>query len=103
MYHNFSGSQGTDPDALNVEGLRRQFEYLRQHFHVVPLLQLAEQVASGRELDTNLVALTIDDGRRSCYEYLFPLLVEFKFPATFFVLSSFVRGEDWIWTDKVVW
>ena len=86
-----------------MEGLRRQFEYLRQHFHVVPLLQLAEQVASGRELDTNLVALTIDDGRRSCYEYLFPLLVEFKFPATFFVLSSFVRGEDWIWTDKVVW
>jgi peptidoglycan/xylan/chitin deacetylase (PgdA/CDA1 family) len=103
MYHNFSGSQGTDPGALNVEGLRRQFEYLRQHFHVVPLLQLAEQVASGRKLDTNLVALTIDDGRRSCYEFLFPLLMEFKFPATFFVVSSFVRGEDWIWTDKVLW
>jgi peptidoglycan/xylan/chitin deacetylase (PgdA/CDA1 family) len=103
MYHNFSASHGTDPDALNVEGLRRQFEYLCQHFHVVPLLQLAEQVASGRTLDPNLVALTIDDGRRSCYEFLFPLLVEFKFPATFFVVSSFVRGEDWIWTDKVVW
>jgi peptidoglycan/xylan/chitin deacetylase (PgdA/CDA1 family) len=103
MYHNFSGPGGTDPDALNVEGIRRQFTHLRQHFRVVPLLQLAEQVASGRKLDRHLVALTIDDGRRSCYEFLFPLLKEFGLPATFFVVSSFIRGEDWIWTDKVMW
>jgi|ERR1700733_6159023 len=103
MYHNFSGAGSADPDALNVEGIRRQFVYLRQHFRVVSLLQLAERVVSGRELDTHMVALTIDDGRRSCYEFLFPLLEEFKFPATFFVVSSFIRQEDWIWTDKVLW
>jgi peptidoglycan/xylan/chitin deacetylase (PgdA/CDA1 family) len=103
MYHNFSGPNATDPDALNVEGIRRQFEYLRRHFQVVPLLDLAERLASGRKFDRYSVALTIDDGRRSCYGFLFPLLQEFKFPATFFVVSSFIRGEDWIWTDKVLW
>jgi len=102
MYHNFSGSGETDPNALNVEGIRAQFEYLRGHFRVVPLLQIAEQLASGRELDKKMVALTIDDGRRNCYEFLFPLLKEFELPATFFVVSSFIRGEDWIWTDKVL-
>ncbi len=103
MYHNFSGPGGTDPDALNVEGIRRQFIYLRRHFQVVSLLHLAEQLASGRKLDRHMVALTIDDGRRSCYEFLFPLLKEFELPATFFVVSSFIRGQDWIWTDKVIW
>jgi peptidoglycan/xylan/chitin deacetylase (PgdA/CDA1 family) len=103
MYHNFGGPNATDPDALNVEGMRRQFEYLHRHFHVVPLLDLAERLASGRKLDRCTVALTIDDGRRNCYEFLFPLMKEFKFPATFFVVSSFIRGEDWIWTDKVLW
>lgn len=103
MYHNFSGPNATDPDALNLEGIRRQFNYLRRHFKVVPLLELANRLASGRKLDRNSVALTIDDGRRSCYEFLFPLLKEFQFPATFFVVSSFIRGEDWIWTDKVLW
>ncbi|MFZ0957287.1 MAG: polysaccharide deacetylase family protein [Candidatus Sulfotelmatobacter sp.] len=103
MYHNFSGPNASDSDALNVEGIRRQFEYLRRHFHVVPLLDVAERVASGRKLGRNTVALTIDDGRRSCYEFLFPLMKQFKFPATFFVVSSFIRGEDWIWTDKVLW
>jgi len=41
MYHNFSGPGESDPDALNLEGIRRQFSYLRQHFRVVPLLKLA--------------------------------------------------------------
>jgi peptidoglycan/xylan/chitin deacetylase (PgdA/CDA1 family) len=103
MYHNFRGPDGTDPDALCVDGIRRQFAYLRQHFHVVPLLQLAEQVASGRKLDKHTVALTIDDGRHNCYEFLFPALKEFRLHATFFVVSSFIRGNEWIWTDKVLW
>ena len=103
MYHNFSGPGAADANALNVEGLRAQFEYLRRHFKVVPLAQIAERLASGRQLDPKMVALTIDDGRRNCYEFLFPLLKEFELPATFFVVSSFIRGEDWIWTDKVLW
>jgi peptidoglycan/xylan/chitin deacetylase (PgdA/CDA1 family) len=103
MYHNFSGPGSTDPDALNVEGIRAQFEYLSKHFRVVPLLTIAEQLAAGRKLDPKMVALTIDDGRRNCYEFLFPLMKEFRFPATFFVVSSFIHGEDWIWTDKLTW
>jgi len=103
MYHNFSGPGATDPRALNTEGIRMQFAYLRRHYRVVPLLQLAERLAAGHALESTTVALTIDDGRRNCYEFLFPLLKEFELPATFFVVSSFIRGQDWIWTDKVMW
>lgn len=103
MYHNFSAPGVSHPDALNVEGIRRQFEYLREHFRVIPLRQLAQQLVHGEKLADCTVALTIDDGRRNCYEFLFPLLKEFELPATFFVVSSFIRGEDWIWTDKVLW
>jgi len=103
MYHNFSGAGETEPDALNVDGARRQFEYLRRRFRVVPLLEIADRLVSGKGFDKHTVAITIDDGRRNCYEFLFPLLREFGLPATLFVVSSFVRGEDWIWTDKVLW
>ncbi len=103
MYHNFSGPGGTVPGALSTEATHAQFEYLRHHYRVVPLLQMAEQLASGKNLDSLTVALTIDDGRRDFYQFMFPLLKEFQFPATFFVVSSFIRGEDWIWTDKVLW
>jgi peptidoglycan/xylan/chitin deacetylase (PgdA/CDA1 family) len=103
MYHNFSGPGGTAPGALSTEAIRAQFDYLRRHYRVVPLRQIAEQLSSPNGLGSRTVALTIDDGRRDFHDFMFPLLQEFKFPATFFVVSSFIRGEDWIWTDKVLW
>ena len=103
MYHNFSGPNGSGTDAVNSAALRSQLAYLRRHFHLVPLRYILEHLKAGRPLDKLTVALTIDDGRRNFYEFMFPLLKEFEIPATFFVVSSFIRREDWIWTDKVLW
>jgi len=103
MYHNFSGNPGGGSDAVNVAALRDQLTYLREHFHVVPLNHIVECLTTGRPLDKFAVALTVDDGRRNFYQHFFPLLEEFALPATFFVVSSFIRCEDWLWTDKVLW
>jgi peptidoglycan/xylan/chitin deacetylase (PgdA/CDA1 family) len=103
MYHNFCGHGETDTDAVSVGVLRNHLAYLRRHFRVIPLAQIVEQLNSRRQLDDVTVALTIDDGRRNCYEFLFPLLQEFTMPATLFVVSSFIAGQDWVWTDKVLW
>jgi peptidoglycan/xylan/chitin deacetylase (PgdA/CDA1 family) len=103
MYHNFCGPTETDTDAVSTVMIRRQLEYLSRHYHVVSLAYLIEHLSSSRPVGNRTVALTIDDGRRSCYEFLFPLLREFRMPATFFVVSSFIRREDWVWTDKVLW
>lgn len=101
MYHNFSPK--LDAGAVSAALMQEHLIYLHRNFQVVPLSHIVEQVQSRKRLDLGLVALTIDDGRRNCYEILFPLLKEFSLPATFFVVSSFIRGEDWIWTDKVQW
>jgi peptidoglycan/xylan/chitin deacetylase (PgdA/CDA1 family) len=103
MYHNFSAAGETHTGAVNVTALRAQLAYLHQHFRVVPLARIFDGLKSGAPLDPLTVALTIDDGRRNCYEILFPLLKEFEIPATFFVVTSFIRSEDWVWTDKVLW
>jgi peptidoglycan/xylan/chitin deacetylase (PgdA/CDA1 family) len=102
-YHNFSAAESSDARAITFGNLREQLRHLKNHFYVVPLAHIVRQLQSGGPLGSRMVALTIDDGRRNCYEFLFPLLKEFQMPATFFVVSSFVRGEDWIWTDKVLW
>ncbi len=102
MYHNFSDSND-DREAVCVTELRSQLEYLRRHFSVVSLHHIIERLKSGKRLESHLVALTVDDGRRNCYEFMFPLLREFEMPATFFIVSSFICGQDWVWTDKVLW
>ena len=103
MYHNFSAAGEAETGAVNVTVLRAQLAYLHQHFRVVPLARIFDGLKTGTPLDPLTVALTIDDGRRNCHEVLFPLLKEFEMPATFFVVTSFVRGEDWVWTDKILW
>jgi peptidoglycan/xylan/chitin deacetylase (PgdA/CDA1 family) len=103
MYHNFCFDAETVPGYVRVSTLRKQLEYLHEHFNVVPLSRLLAQIRSGLPLDSRTVVLTIDDGRRNCYQYLFPLLREFRMPATFFVVSSFIEQKSWIWTDKVLW
>ncbi len=103
MYHNFCGDEDEGKEAVSVSAALTQFEYLRRHYRVVPLSHLVERVKSDEPLERGMVALTVDDGRRNFYEVLFPLLTKLELPATFFVVSSFIRGEDWIWTDKVLW
>ncbi|HUA14021.1 MAG TPA: polysaccharide deacetylase family protein [Verrucomicrobiae bacterium] len=103
MYHNFSCSAELWGDSVSVHQARTQLAYLRRHFHIVSLSTLVEQLGGDVPFEDRMVVLTVDDGRRNFYEYLFPLLKEFAIPATFFVVTSFIRGEDWIWTDKVQW
>jgi peptidoglycan/xylan/chitin deacetylase (PgdA/CDA1 family) len=103
MYHNFSGPGEADTDAVSASAIRSQLEHLRRHFQVVSLSRIVEQLTAGNRPDKRAVALTIDDGRRNCYEFLFPILKEFGIPATLFVVSSFIRGDDWVWTDKILW
>jgi peptidoglycan/xylan/chitin deacetylase (PgdA/CDA1 family) len=101
MYHNFALTEETD--AVLVSAVRDQFAYLRDHFRVIPLARLVEKLSSRSPIEKNAVVLTVDDGRRNVAELFFPLLKEFRMPATLFVVSSFVLGTDWIWTDKVLW
>jgi peptidoglycan/xylan/chitin deacetylase (PgdA/CDA1 family) len=103
MYHNFCVAGEVENGAIDTSLLRKQFSFLARHFGVVPLRELVERLQSGRNLGHNSVVLTIDDGRRNFYEFAFPLLKEFRFPATFFVVSSFIGAQEWIWTDKVLW
>jgi peptidoglycan/xylan/chitin deacetylase (PgdA/CDA1 family) len=103
MYHDFANSRGSDLDAVLVQDARAQLSYLRRHFEIVPLSALVEALSSGARLRNRMVALTVDDGRRNFYECFYPLLKEFALPATFFVVSSFIDGEGWIWTDKILW
>jgi peptidoglycan/xylan/chitin deacetylase (PgdA/CDA1 family) len=67
----------TAPDLFRI-----QMETLaRSGTRVVPLLSLQGCPGS--------VALTFDDGYRSFFEHALPVLLEYQFPATVFVVSGF--------------
>src|SRR5262245_4281322 len=96
-YHRFSELEGEVP--ISARAFAEQTQYLKAHYTLVPLSRLAECLRK-REVPPRLAAIMIDDGYRDAYEIAFPILREHRAPATVFVVTEFVEGTTWLWTDK---
>src|SRR5262252_4185469 len=96
-YHRFSEREGGA--RISARAFAEQVEYLAAHYTLVPLSRLAGCLRK-QELPPRLAAITIDDGYRDAYEIAFPILRKHCAPATVFVVTEFVEGTTWLWTDK---
>jgi peptidoglycan/xylan/chitin deacetylase (PgdA/CDA1 family) len=81
--------------SLPPETFRRQMRSLFERGIVVaPLDKLA--AADVRELDGPAVALAFDDGYEDFHQEAFPILSEYRFPATVFLVAGYCgRTSDW--------
>lgn len=96
-YHRFSDIQGID--TVNV--LRRQFSYIRKHFHPVSLSQIQRALNGQATLPPKAVAITVDDGYRDFLSVAFPLFQEYQLPVTVYLISDFIDGRLWPWWDQL--
>jgi len=80
------------PDAF-----RKQMIYLKKvGYQVIGLDELANSMMNSTPLSHKSVVLTFDDGYMDNYENAFPVLREYDFPATVFVVSGLVgKGSQW--------
>lgn len=97
-YHRFGErvEDGRTAPAAFVE----QLAYLSTHYRIVPLTKMIEHLSNPEPLPARLAAITIDDGYTDSYEIAYPLLRRYGAPATIYVVSDFMDGKDWLWTDK---
>lgn len=99
MYHYISqpprGADAYRKDlSVTPERFREQMQQLKDGgYNVVTLDDLLYALAQGRALPPQPVILTFDDGYRDNYENAFPVLKEFGYPATFFIITDFVTEE----------
>ncbi|PIE46680.1 MAG: poly-beta-1,6-N-acetyl-D-glucosamine N-deacetylase PgaB [Gammaproteobacteria bacterium] len=84
----------SDPDryAVSTFELTRQFEWMAANgYHPVSLEQIITASKGGKPLPDNAVLLTFDDGYRSFYTHIFPLLKAYNYPAVFAIVTSWVE------------
>ncbi|MEW6282388.1 MAG: polysaccharide deacetylase family protein, partial [Candidatus Eremiobacterota bacterium] len=97
-YHSIGGEP---PQTLSLGLFRSHLECLRRHGkRVVPVRELL------RDPGPDSVALAFDDGLLDNYINAFPLLQEFGFRATFYVVPGYDRVTRWVnprngrWSDR---
>jgi len=100
MYHNFCGPTEARADCTPADTFRRQLRYIKQHYRPLRLQDLSRALAAGDAPPARSVVITIDDGYASFRRWAFPLLQEFRVPATLFVVSDLPDSGQWLWTDK---
>jgi peptidoglycan/xylan/chitin deacetylase (PgdA/CDA1 family) len=91
MYHRFS----------DASALAAQCAHIRRHYHPVPMSQVAFWLKTGEPLRANALAVTIDDGYRDFLTVAHPVFREYGIPVTVFVVTDFLDGKLWLWTDHV--
>ncbi len=94
-------SPGDPAMHLPVERLTRQLRWLRDHYSVVPLLELTARLAAGASVH-RLAAITFDDGYTGTFTLAWPVLQTLGLPATMFVVADAPGHLEAFWWDHPV-
>jgi peptidoglycan/xylan/chitin deacetylase (PgdA/CDA1 family) len=81
--------------VLSVESFYKEMEYLRLNDYYVLTTDEFEQCVEGAmPIPEKSVYITFDDGYLSNFEYAYPILKEFNFTATIFLISDYIAKDS---------
>lgn len=85
----------------DVNGFRQDLDFFISRYRPISMLELLESLKHKKsKLPENAVLLTFDDGFREIYDIVAPLLLEKKFPATFFIISKCIDNKCLSYNNK---
>ncbi|MBR8064114.1 poly-beta-1,6-N-acetyl-D-glucosamine N-deacetylase PgaB [Burkholderia ambifaria] len=86
-----SPSAIVDPFAVDTGTLTAIFSWLQtNNYHTITVKQIEESRHGGKPLPPRSVLLTFDDGFRSHYTKVLPLLERFKYPAVMGIVTAWI-------------
>lgn len=77
---------------------RAQLIFLRRIFEIVPLERIWRDPSDTTAIPK--LSLTFDDGLRNNFTAAYPILQEFRCPATFFVCPGLIDSGKWLWNHE---
>jgi len=102
MFHGVEAEQLAPPcwHVIDAATLRRELEYVRRCFHVLPLEEALERLYAGT-LPDRAAALTFDDGTRNLETHVRPVLREVALPAAVFLATGPMGTNVALWPDRL--
>jgi peptidoglycan/xylan/chitin deacetylase (PgdA/CDA1 family) len=105
MYHRVlpadADTFSADSICVTPEAFARQMAFLRRHFRVLSITELADHLESGRALPSGSCVVTFDDGWRDNFDHALPILREQQVPAVIFVATDYIGGNDSFWQERL--
>ena len=101
VYHRFDPSQ-SGSTTVRASVFKAQLEWLdSHHVRVVKLGAVVDALRGvGPEVKTPAVVLTVDDGNRSVYTEMFPIVHKYRIHVTLFIYPSAISNASYALTWK---
>ena len=93
FYHCVRDEADSGLRPTKVADFARQMRYLSQTYTPIPLQQMVQSIQDGTPLPPRAITVTFDDGYLDNYENAYPVLQEYRIPATVFLATDFI-GTD---------
>lgn len=98
-YHRFS-SGGLDSMSIKTHVFGEQMEWLKTNGYTVIPLDTAMQYMEGKikSIPAKSVVITVDDGHKSVYSDMAPIVKKYKIPVTLFIYPSAISNAKYAMT-----
>lgn len=83
--------------AVSETQFDRQMRELRRYWNPISLSELDERFRAGQKIPEKSVFVTFDDGFRNNLTKAAPILKRYEIPATVFLTTNLIGGENTIW------
>lgn len=79
------------PTAVTFSAFRSHLAHLRENYQVIPVSMIQEVLQGPAKEWDRFACITFDDGYLSNYELAWPLLQEYRMPATIYLSTGYIE------------
>lgn len=87
-------------DEKSVAAFETKIKWLKSHYDLISFDELIDSIYNQKKV-RNACHITVDDGWRSTYDVIFPVLRKYKIPFTIFVSPKICREEVNFWYHSI--
>ncbi|HOW34969.1 MAG TPA: polysaccharide deacetylase family protein [Candidatus Omnitrophota bacterium] len=102
VYHSVGDPRPDRTVAVTLKNFRKHMDYLKKHgYNVISLDELVVSIREKKKTPPRSVVITFDDGFDDNYLNAFPVLKEYSFPATIFVIADEVGDQGYVTWEQL--
>ena len=102
MYHSIDYNYMDSKLSVSPQDFRRQIEFVSKNYHPLRLVHISKKIKEGEKIKRGDIAITFDDGYDNNYTSAFPILKEFKVPATIFLIFDKIGKKGYLKKEQII-
>lgn len=99
MYHEIG--TGSNSLYVSVERFRNQMQYLSDNGYHTATMSEAQEMLANKKIPAKTVVLTFDDGYASFYQQAWPIMKEFAFTGTVYVVTELLDRSNYLTWEEI--